>query len=169
MGYQSENAMVTQMGDQVIAELRAEMSERGHTSEPPRRESPPPVVPLALATGTLATDPNVISMFAIMQANMDAMRLQMEAANKQPYVDYSSRGRGHGCEYGGRGHSFSRGFGRGRGRGVKRPLQCSRGGRYCHTHGNCAHNGADYQTPSATHKPNASFADMMGGSTKACK
>ena len=99
------------------------------------------------------------------------MRLYIEAANQQPYVNYSGRGRGHGRGHGydGRGCSFSRVFGRGRGRGEERPLQRPRGGRYCHTHGSCAHNGADYQTPSVTHKPAASFTDMMGGSTKNCE
>ena len=128
MGYQSENAMVIQMVNQVIAELRSEIPEREHTFVTLRHENPPPSVPLALAVDSPAPDPNAMSMFDTVQANMDAMRLQMEAENQQPYVDYSSRGRGR--EYGEHGRSFSRGFGSGRRRGVERPLQYPKEGRY---------------------------------------
>ena len=81
MGYQLVNAIVTQMSNQVITELRAEIPERAPTFEPPSPENPPPTAPLALVTGTSATNPNMMSMFAPMQANMEAMRLQMDAAN----------------------------------------------------------------------------------------
>ena len=67
-----------------------------------------------------------------------------------------------------------RGLGQGRGPARERGRSGGRvqdqgaqrgGGMYCHTHGNCAHVGADYCTPNATHVNEDTFANMMGGST----
>ena len=176
LGYQSANAMVSQMANQVIEELRAEMHERAPAVNHPPPHAPPPTTtppstPLALAT-VLPQDQNMMAMLATMQANMEQMRLQMNAQtqqpqNQQPWYDHSGRGRGRGRGLGGRGNSTTRGFGRGRGRGDGTTRR--RGGFYCHTHGNCAHNGADCQAPSAAHKTTATFANMMGGSTRNCE
>ena len=40
--------------------------------------------------------------------------------------------------------------------------------KYCWTHGACAHTGAECNNPTTGHKKEASFQDMMGGSTKDC-
>ena len=40
--------------------------------------------------------------------------------------------------------------------------------KYCWTHGACAHTGAECNHPAEGHKKEASFQDMMGGSTKDC-
>ena len=40
--------------------------------------------------------------------------------------------------------------------------------KYCFTHGCCAHSGADCKNPGENHKKEATFANMMGGSTKNC-
>ena len=171
MGYQSANAMASQMANQVIEELRAEMHERAPAvdhSPPPAPPPPttPPATPLALATG-IPQDQNMMAMLATMQANMEQMRLQMNAQNQyqQPWYDHSGRGRGRGRGYDGRRNYAGYGRGRGRGDGTTR----RRAGFYCHTHGNCAHNGADCQAPSAAHKTTATFTNMMGGSTRNCE
>ena len=39
---------------------------------------------------------------------------------------------------------------------------------YCWTHGSCAHNGTDCKNPKEGHKKEATFANMMNGSTKEC-
>jgi hypothetical protein len=39
---------------------------------------------------------------------------------------------------------------------------------YCWTHGSCAHNGKDCKHPKEGHKKEATFSNMMGGSTKEC-
>ena len=40
--------------------------------------------------------------------------------------------------------------------------------KYCWTHGSCAHNGTECNNPSEGHKKEATFANMLGGSTKDC-
>ena len=40
--------------------------------------------------------------------------------------------------------------------------------KYCFTHGCCAHSGADCKNPVQGHKKEATFTNMMGGSTKNC-
>jgi hypothetical protein len=39
---------------------------------------------------------------------------------------------------------------------------------YCWTHGSCAHNGTDCKNPKDGHKKEATFTNMMNGSTKDC-
>ena len=39
---------------------------------------------------------------------------------------------------------------------------------YCWTHGSCAHNGKDCKNPKEGHKKEATFSNMMSGSTKEC-
>jgi hypothetical protein len=39
---------------------------------------------------------------------------------------------------------------------------------YCWTHGSCAHKGIDCKNPKDGHKKEATFANMMNGSTKEC-
>ena len=167
IGFQSANAIISQMANQVVAELRAELPQREPTMvQTPPEPSPPSSTPLALATGTPSTEATMMTMFATMQVNMDAMRLQMETANLHSPSDYGGRGRSRGRGRGRNNHG-ARGQGRGRGRSDY-PIQRRRGGHYCSTHGNCAHSGADCQTPGATHQPTATFTNMMGGSTRNC-
>ena len=40
--------------------------------------------------------------------------------------------------------------------------------KYCWTHGACAHTGSECNHPAEGHKKEATFQDMMGGSTKDC-
>ena len=40
--------------------------------------------------------------------------------------------------------------------------------KYCWTHGACAHTGTECNNPATGHKKEATFQDMMGGSTKDC-
>jgi hypothetical protein len=65
--------------------------------------------------------------------------------------------------------------GRGRGRANDRPRHAG-GGRgntrrtfkYCWTHGNCAHSGADCDSKTDGHIVDATYANMQGGSTNRC-
>jgi hypothetical protein len=41
--------------------------------------------------------------------------------------------------------------------------------KYCWTHGACAHDGTECNQPAAGHKPNATFANKMGGSIRYCQ
>ena len=40
--------------------------------------------------------------------------------------------------------------------------------KYCWTHGSCAHDGKECNNPNDGHKKEATFANMLGGSTKDC-
>ena len=40
--------------------------------------------------------------------------------------------------------------------------------KYCWTHGSCAHSSSECKNKATGHKDNATFTDMMGGSTKNC-
>jgi hypothetical protein len=64
---------------------------------------------------------------------------------------------------GGRGSGRNGGRTTGRGRGDARPSP-----KYCWTHGACAHTGSDCNAPAENHKTNATFQDMLDGSTKKC-
>jgi hypothetical protein len=65
---------------------------------------------------------------------------------------------------------------RGRGNDNNRDNRNHRNGRstnkpapkYCWTHGNCAHNGADCHTPADGHVKDATYANMQGGSQAKC-
>ena len=83
------NVIISYMANQVVVELRAKLPQREPTMEQEPPENPPPTnTPLALATGTPVSDTNMMTMLATMQANMEAMRLQMEASNQHAYFDY---------------------------------------------------------------------------------
>ena len=40
--------------------------------------------------------------------------------------------------------------------------------KYCWTHGSCAHNGKEYNRKAEGHKDDASFSNMLGGSSSGC-
>ena len=89
IGFQSANAIISQMVNQVVTELRAKIPQR----EPPVEQEPPenpPVTnpPLVLAIGTPAPDTNMIAMLTTIQANIYAMCLQMETANMHAHNNY---------------------------------------------------------------------------------
>ena len=96
---------------------------------------------------------------ATMMANMEAMRLRIEgneSGQRGEYTLYPGRGRGR---------ARGRGCGSGRGRGSNTPR---RGGKYCHTHGNCAHFSSVCETPRPEHKTEEAFANMMNGNQQNC-
>ena len=159
IGFQSANAIVSQ----IVDELRTEFS---HATQPPANNEPPaiphqaPQEQLALAT-TSPQEATMMTMFATMQANMEMMRLQIEENR-----NYRG-GRGAGRIHRGGGRGGGRNKGRGGGRTSNR-TQGPRRGHYCSTHGNCAHEGRDCNTPGPNHQPTASFTNMMGGNTRNC-
>ena len=121
------------------------------------QEFPPPTQEIANAT---QADPAMATLMTTIMANMEAMRLRIEGQDYNVGRRTNNRGRGRGR---GRGCSTGRG-----GRGGGRTPQRRRCGHYCLTHGNCAHDGSDYDTPGPNHNPEAAFANMMGGSTANC-
>jgi hypothetical protein len=128
---------------------------------------PPPIpTPLARATVTPQLDPTMANLFATMQANMEAMRLQLEQATAS---NYSAGGRGRGGRGRGGQHQRGRTPGRQPNRRDDAPPPRRRGGSYCHTHRNCAHAGVDCRTPGPNHQPTATFANMMNGATTNCE
>ena len=118
-------------------------------------------IPTAPTTnGIQQADPSMAALMLTMMANMEAIRLHIEGNERQGgyetgYHNGGDRERDHGR---GRGRIYT-GRGRVRGRSEQR-----RGGKYCPTHGNCAHSSTECETPGLEHKTLASFADMMGGS-----
>jgi hypothetical protein len=172
LGYQSANAIVKQIVDRLRdadeqvpppqqASYRHPYEAPSYAPEPapptfeaPPYPPPPPLpAPMPQANAVVPVDPNATAL----QAMMQNMQLMHDAMHQQ-YSQGRGRGRGRG---GGRG----RGRGRTPGRG---PDRQSRGGKYCHTHGNCAHSGSECRTPGPTHSNEAMFANMMGGSTAQC-
>ena len=174
LGYQSANAIV----EQIVARLQEEdntpppttypypspsptPTPTAHIAYPPPEYIPPPTLqpppnhhpPPPQANAVTPVDTNAAAMQVMMQ-NMQLMHDNMH----QQY--YHGRGRG-------RGRGNGRGRGRGGGRGRTQGHQSS-GGSYCHTHGNCAHGGTECRTPGPNHVNEATFANMMGGSTNRC-
>ena len=143
------------MVQQIVQELRNVVIDENPDPpilfEHPHPEPPhvpgPPALPTANAV-IPATDPLVLQL----QADLEAMRQQVNANR------FFHRGRG------GRGRVGRGDRGREQGRGRRQ----GRGGFYCHTHGNCAHLGADCENPSEGHIATATFANMQGGSTRGC-
>ena len=109
---------------------------------------------------TTSTQDQYMSLFTTMQANMDAMRLQMETDHTN--TTSHNHGQSQGRERGRGGHF--QGIVRGS-QAIARP-HC--GGSYCHTYGNCAHTSGKCKTPVTNHQLAATFANIMGGSITNC-
>ena len=100
------------------------------------------------------------TLMTTMMENMEATRLRIEGQEYNGGRYNRGRWRDRGRT---RGHT-----GRG-GKGRRRtPQGWHRGGRYCSTHGNCAHGSGDCETPGSDHNNDANFVNMMGGSTANC-
>ena len=162
LGYHSANAIVEQIVDRLQSEETEEtgISQEEYqpiVSQPPPMPTPAPLPPLAQANAVV--EPNMTRMDQMM-TNMTNMFETMQH-NNAPYGRGYGRGRG-------RGRPYQNNRGRGRGRGRAPPRQRTSGGSYCSTHGNCAHTGDVCETPGPNHNPEATFANMMGGSTHGC-
>ena len=121
---------------------------------------PPPDLTDTTVASTLATDPTPTAMINVahppsrdtaLLEQMQAM-MTMMMASSSPRSQSGGRGRG-------RGRHTSRTPGRG---SAQTPWQ------YCHTHGACAHDGASCNNHGADHKKEATFANMLDGSTAHC-
>ena len=124
--------------------------------EPPPLPPQPYVQPPTTqqqANAVVPIDPNA----AVMQAMMNNMQMMHDTMHQN-----FRHGRGRG-----RGRVPARGRGRGRGRSGNRN-RGERTNQYCHSHGNCAHTGRECETLAEGHQIDATFADMMGGSTNMC-
>ena len=147
----------------IVDKLRTELS---HATQPPASNHPPAIhhqahqEQLALAI-TNPQEATMMNMFTTMQANMEMMRLQNE--ENRNYRGCRGAGRFHRRV----GRDGGRDEGRGRGR-VGNRNQGPMRGRYCSTHGNCAHEGSDCNTPGPNHQSTASFTNIMGVSTRNC-
>ena len=171
LGYQSANALV----EQIVERLREEDDTIAspthpdyvippvHTPPlPPIPTTPPPLPPQPYvqppttqqqANAVVPIDPNA----AVMQAMMNNMQMMHDTMHQN-----FRHGRGRG-----RGRVPARGRGRGRGRSGNRN-RGERTNQYCHSHGNCAHTGRECETPAEGHQIDATFANLMGGSTNRC-
>ena len=171
LGYQSANAIVEQIVDRLREEeqhnplpvVSPDYALPPGYNLPPEYETPPPAptpppshllstVSQQQANAVVPADPNA-AVLAAMMANMQMMHDTM-------HQNFAGRGRGRG-----RGRGAARGRGRSRG-GNRNGNQ--RTSLYCHTHGNCAHISSECQTPAEGHQNDATFTNMMGGSTNRC-
>ena len=159
LGYHSANAIVEQIVDRLRLENEVEPPpyqtppNEGNYETPPAPTAPPP--PAQANAVQTPTDPNLLLMQQMMQS-MQSMQSRLDNLSG-----------------GGRGRNRGRGNGGGRGNGRGRNNQNNNGNRrnvskYCWTHGCCAHGSAECETPGPNHKNEATFNDMMGGSTRGC-
>jgi hypothetical protein len=143
LGFHNANIVqqiMTGLRDQSINDDR--QPENNHSNDAPNE--PAPIQETANATQQTNT---MLSQMQEMQTTLLALQNQAQ----QPH----STGRGRG----GRG---SRAPGRGPGRGPRPTPQ------YCWSHGSCHHNSAACASQAEGHKPEATFQNMLGGSTKRC-
>jgi hypothetical protein len=104
----------------------------------------------------------MVEQMTALATTVSTLQTQLENRSNNHDRGRNSRNRGrdrtndHNSDRRGRG---SRGGGRGPSRG---PF------KYCWTHGNCAHSGADCETPTEGHLKEATYANMQGGSTERC-
>ena len=178
LGYHSANAVVQQIVDQLRLAT---------TDEPPLESSsqfsgidqnlPPVVLPAPehapspvpqTTNSTITNDPRISQMMEQLLRMEERADAHDNAAYDQGRDSYHSYGRGRGR---GRQHGY---YGQGRGRNQQngrggRPPRLRRGGKYCHTHGNCAHTSAECETQAEGHVSTDTFANMQGGSTANCE
>ena len=151
-------ANVTSMADLVAQRLLDSMPTlpSNYPIEPSLQPPPDPVttvppVPVDMANAiSQRTNELQLRETNLMTQMQQMMTLMMNNSNDG---DRSNRNGGRG--------------GRGRGRGG-RGNRSSSVRKYCHTHGACAHNGTECNTPGANHQASATFANMMGGSNNNC-
>ena len=123
---------------------------------------PPPPQPNSVASVNSTVSQSdyqaLLQQLATMQSTLTQLTSQQPLHQESGY--YGGGGRGPG----GRGPGGRNG-GRTGGRfGEKKKRQ----GKYCFTHGNCAHLGKDCLSPAAGHVASATFQNKQGGSTKNC-
>ena len=167
LGFQSANAIVEQIVDclrteeeSIVPSSPLQYALPPEYAQSPTPLPPPPPPPAAQlpptqqqANAVVPTDPNA----AVLQAMMSNMQMMHDTMH-QNFRHNRGRGRGRGA---------ARGRGRSRGRGGNRQRgeipNC-----YCHTHGSCAHPSSACETPAEGHQSDATFSNMMGGSTNRC-
>ena len=152
LGYHSVNAVVENIVERLL-------QVQNEAEPPPAFEPLPPHVPappIEVANAVAHQPAN--DGFAQMQMQILALQQQNQDMMAQLFArNQFGRGRGRGGRPHGRG---GRAHGRG-GRGNRR-------GQYCWTHGNCAHNGQECETPAEGHIATATFANKQNGSTRGC-
>ena len=164
IGFQSANAIVTQ----IVDELRNKNMLQNQSGDVPPVIPNPPPPPVAAST----QESLLMLLMATMQSNMEDMRAQLDTAPHNSHHVF--RGGGCYCSYEGGYHGQDRSRGRDRGRERGRGRNAGRVqspcvGKYCFTHGNCAHTDAEFNTPNKTHNAGATFANMQGGRTEICQ
>ena len=153
LGYHSANAIVQQIVEQMQA------AEDDIPPPPPPQPpviQPPPVEQIPQANA-------VVTQTTLMTQMMEQLARMEERAIERDNPPYRGPGRGNRDRYRGRGRGRHNRSGQGGGH------QARRGGKYCHTHGNCAHTSQECETRAEGHKATATFSNMQGGSTANCE
>lgn len=153
LGYHSANAIVQQIVEQMQA--NTDDSPTPPPSPPPVIQ-PPPVAEIPQANA-------VVTQTALLSQMMERLAKMEDRDIERDNPPYRGRGRGNRDRYRGRGRGR---FGRNGQGGGYRPR---RGGKYCHTHGNCAHTSQECETRAEGHIETATFSNMQGGSTNNCE
>jgi hypothetical protein len=119
---------------------------------------PPPSDPLGdVANSLQRRETELQSRESAMMVQMqDMMRTMMRNDNRNNNNNGRDRNQQH------------RGRGRGRGRSNDRNPQRSQTRAYCWTHGACAHPSDACNSPSERHNSQATFSNMLNGSTNGC-
>ena len=154
LGFQCANAIVEQIFDRLREDEEniAPVIPLGYKTAPTyTMQPPPPPFPL------MQQHPNTIVPVDPNDAVLDAMMHNIHMIHNNMHQNFNQgRGRGHG-----------RGTTQGRGRGDN----CGRHQKinsYYHTHGNYAYLGSECNTQGVNHQNDATFTNMMGGSTQRC-
>ena len=197
LGFQSTNVLVEQIIDRLRAcaavannQQDYDVNPRSKMATPPGfpplgntypqldAQVSPPTYPPPVSVPVIALLPHdpppsassaqEVSMAVLMQQmmkNMESMRTHLEVAQAAPRSNFRS----------GNQYRAGRGQKRGRVRGQGRISNCNQSqrrayvGKYCWTHGNCAHTSAECETRTEGHRADATFVNRQGGSTNNCE
>jgi hypothetical protein len=163
--HQANIATITDMVAQRLMDNQAH-HERAYAEMYEQQFGPPPPAPAPVPTPAPAPvfappipEP-IADMANTVQPRETALMAQMQQMMQQMMANNSGGG--------GRNHYNQGGRGRGRGRGNPINNRNSTARKYCWSHGACAHNGTECNTKATGHKNEATFTNMMGGSTRGC-
>lgn len=159
-------ANVATIADMVALRLLENQSHIDRAYEMYNQQAPAPLVPPPAAPPV--TDPITDMANSLqrresdLQAGTAAMMAQMQQMMQQMITNNAGNG-GRGNRNNGNNNSNGRGRGRGNRNNTRNTPR-----KYCWSHGSCAHLGTECNTKAAGHQNDATFANMMGGSTNGC-
>ena len=163
LGFHSASALVETIVDRLRTEGVLENQEEYHKPEPNSIPVPPPPNVTEQASAATQNPPSIQEYMTQITQQMATLQAQLTAAQQLP-----TNGSNRTPQQRPRNDRRTRDYTRDRGRVRDRQPRPRNGGKYCHTHGNCAHISTECNTPGSNHVTTATFSNMQGGSILNC-